>query len=64
MPRQDVRMTTETALTYETQLVLTVLVQQLNVLRAHLDLAPLTGQDVRNLVRQHLRVHPRTPQGV
>jgi hypothetical protein len=63
MPKLDHRMTTETAVSYETQLVLTVLVGQLNVLRAQLSLPPLTGQDVRQLVRQYLKVHPKTSQG-
>jgi hypothetical protein len=63
MPRLDHRVTLDTTVSYETQMVLTLLVQQLNVLRQALTLPRLDAQDVRRAIREYLRTHPRPGAG-
>jgi hypothetical protein len=63
MPRLDYRASPETTTSYETQMVLGILMHQLNVLRAALDVPLLGAEDMRYAVRRYLREHPRTPRG-
>ncbi len=59
MPRLDQRVMVEGVFSYEQRMMMTILVEQLNVLRAHLDLPLLTPQDLRQDVRAYVRAHPR-----
>jgi len=63
MPRLDVQATPETTTAYETQMLLGIMLHQLNVLRAALDLPLLEAQDVRQAVRRHMRENPRPGRG-
>jgi hypothetical protein len=63
MPRLDYRASPETTTSYETQMLLAILLHQLNALRAALDLPLLGAEDVRHAVRRYLREHPRVGRG-
>jgi hypothetical protein len=59
MPRIDHRVTPETTLSYEAQMILTLLIQEMNRLRQRASLPPLDAQDVRRAIREYIRTHPR-----
>lgn len=58
MPRLDLRVTVENTLSYESQLVLAVVIEALNSLREPLGLGPLTPQDLHEAARDYVRAHP------
>jgi hypothetical protein len=57
MPLHAHRTTVETALSTETRSVLTLLLDQLNVLRAHVGLPVLTRQDLHAAALEAVRTH-------
>ena len=63
MPRLDHRVTPENTVSYETRMLLTIVLQQLNVLRQALDLPLLDAQDARRAVRNYIQEHPRPGSG-
>jgi hypothetical protein len=58
MPRLDHRPGLDT-FAYETQMVMRLLMDEINILREALDLAPRTPQQVRQAVRDYIADHPR-----
>ena len=63
MPRLDHRAQVE-ELPYEVRLVLTLLLDELNLLRQRAGLQPRTPAQVRDAVRDYRKAHPRpTRQG-
>jgi hypothetical protein len=63
MPRLDHRVTPETTVSYETQMILTLLLQEINRLRQRASLPALDAQDVRRAMREYIRMHPRSATG-
>lgn len=63
MPRHDHQVVTERVLPYEVHMVLTLLLQEINVLRTQAGLAPRTVEQMRLAVENHLKTHPRPGQG-
>jgi hypothetical protein len=59
MPKLDHRVSVQTFFSYQEHMIVTMLVEQLNILRQEVGLAPLTMQDLRREVRDYLRAHPR-----
>lgn len=59
MPRLDHQVTVQQALSYETEMVLRLVLDQLNRLLPRVQLPPITEQQVRQAVKQYLRDHPR-----
>lgn len=59
MPRLDKQITVQQAVGYETEMVLRLVLDQINVLRVRAGLAALTEEQIRQAVRQYLRDHPR-----
>jgi hypothetical protein len=59
MPRHDQRVTVENTLSYEARMLVAIVLEHLNILRAKADLPPLTIEDVRAAARAHVRAHPR-----
>jgi hypothetical protein len=59
MPRLDHRVTVADLLSYQEQMVLTIVVEHLNVLRVQVGLPALTAQDLRQAVRAWVQAHPR-----
>lgn len=59
MPRLDQRVMVEGIFSYEERMMMTILVEELNVLRAHLGLPLLTPQELRQHARDYVRAHPR-----
>lgn len=63
MPRLDNRVALE-KFPYEVQMVMTLLLQEVNVLRQEVGLPPRTAQQIRQALRQYVSDHPRpTRQG-
>jgi hypothetical protein len=58
MPRLDHRRRPATAVSADTQMVLAVLVAELNTLRKHVDLPPLTGEEMQQKVQAYHQAHP------
>jgi hypothetical protein len=63
MPRLDHRVTAETAVGYETRLLVTVLLQQLNILRQAVDLPLLEWQDMQQAMHRYIQAHPYPGRG-
>lgn len=61
MPRLDHRIALE-KFPYEVQMVMTLIFQELNVLRQEAGLSPRTPQQIRQALRQYVVEHPRTPR--
>jgi hypothetical protein len=59
MPTHNHQATMETVFSYEERMIVAVLVEQLNILRVHLSLPPLTAQALRQEARDYVRAHPR-----
>jgi hypothetical protein len=59
MPTHEHRVTIETVFSYEERMIVAILVEQLNLLRVHAGLAPLTAQALRQEARDYVRAHPR-----
>lgn len=57
MPRLAHRVEVE-RLAYDTRMVLTLLMQEINVLRQQAGLAPRTPQQIRQAVRDYQRTNP------
>lgn len=49
----------ETQWPYELQMMLTLVLQHLNVLREAVELPPVTLQDLRHAMAEYQRTHPR-----
>lgn len=63
MPRLEHRVALE-KFPYDVQMLMTLLIQEINVLRQEAALPPRTSQQVRQALRQYLVDHPRpTGQG-
>jgi hypothetical protein len=60
MPRLDHQATLE-RFSYEVQMVMTLLLQEINALRQAASLPPRTPQQVRQALRDYQRAHPRAP---
>jgi hypothetical protein len=58
VPRLDHRTALE-QFPYEVQLVMTLLLQEVNVLREQVGLPPRTPQQVRQALLSYVRTHPR-----
>ena len=63
MPRIDHQVVTEHVLSYEVNMVLTLLLQELNVVRAQAGLPARTPEQIRQAVQQYLQSHPRSGNG-
>jgi hypothetical protein len=59
VPRLDHQVQVQTVLSYETEMVLRLVLDQLNVLRQRAGLAALTEEQVRQAVKAYLQTHPR-----
>lgn len=63
MPRVAHEVTVDTVLSYETRMVLALLLPQINALRSALSLPVVTPAQVRAALRQYIREHPRPTTG-
>lgn len=63
MPRLDHRVETARVVSYEVQMVLTLLLGELNTLRTQAGLAPRTAEQMRQAIRGYLRQHAREGGG-
>lgn len=63
MPRLDHRVTPETTVSYEAQMILAVLLQEINRLRQRASLPLVDTQDVRRAMHEYIRAHPRSGNG-
>lgn len=59
MPRLDHQIQVPQTISYEAEMVLRLVLDQLNVLRVRAGLAALTEEQVRQAVRTYVRDHPR-----
>jgi hypothetical protein len=59
MPRLDHQVQVQQVLNYETEMVLQLLLDQINVLRQQLQLPQLQEAQVRTAVKQYVKAHPR-----
>jgi hypothetical protein len=59
MPRLDHQVTVQQTVNYETEMVLRLVLEQINVLRQRASLPALTEEQVRQAVRGYLKDHPR-----
>lgn len=63
MPRLDHQIALDALFSYQEQMMFTLLLDQLNVIRQHVGLPLLTPHDMRQEARAYLRDHPRTKEG-
>ena len=63
MPRLDHQVTLEGLFSWQERMIVSILVEQLNILRAQAGLPLLTQQDLRQEARAYIRDHPRTTEG-
>jgi hypothetical protein len=59
MPRLNHQVQVQEVVSYETEMVLRLVLDQLNVLREQVHLPPIQESHVRHAVKQYLHTHPR-----
>ena len=59
MPRLDQQVQVQQVVSYETEMILRLLLEEINTLRQRAQLPPRTDEQVRQAVKQYLRDHPR-----